>query len=269
MRKFFLVLSFVTVSCYAQQMDALDAEFHWLDKFDTNTLTRKTTSFPTKGDYYASEDYPQYKFQRDKHKSHRWLVYSMSYNLLAVSLPTRDDYSYESFEDGMLNALVKYDYEHNAYDINSESQAVKNYVAYTANNGRSVKSKLSSLEMSQSFLDKMIANFKQRRATGKMTQEAFNKQLRDYNTETAKNKREIATLRKMLPSKEVIERADNYIRQLRQDNRDFITRDFTAIRIDGLSVLLQSPSNDLKIQQTGYFDKKENAVEWKYKVLEK
>lgn len=263
-----MLLSIVTVCGYAQQPDSLDANYFWLDSFNTKTLVQKTTSYPTKEDYYASDLYPQFKFIKDKHKSDRWIVYDTSYNLLAVSLPTSNDYNYESFEEGVLDALVKYDYEHNAYDINKESQAVRNYVAYTANNGRSIKSKLSSCEMAQTILDKMITSFRQRRAAGKMTQEAFNKQLREYNVETAKNKKEIAALSKQLPSKEVMNRADDYIRQLRQDNRDKANGDFTATRIDGLNVMLQSPDG-LKVQQTGYFDKKENAVEWKYVVIEK
>ena len=36
-----------------------------------------------------------------------------------------------------------------------------------------------------------------------------------------------------------------------------------------LTVLLQSAYKGIKIEQTGYFDKKENAVEWKYVVIEK
>ena len=172
---------------------------------------------------YYSSIHPQYKFIQDKHASHRWIVYDLSYNLIAVSLPTSYDYSYESFEDGLLNALVKYDYEHDAYSISQESAAVRKYVEYTANNGRSVDSKLASAELGQAFIDKMMAEFKRRRAAGRMRQEDFNKQLHNYNVETAKNKRMIADLKKQLPTKDVIDRANNYIRQLRQDNRDYIT----------------------------------------------
>lgn len=269
MKRIIFLVIFCRMLCYAQQSDTLDIEYHWLDNFNTNTLTHKSTTYPTKEDYYASEKYPQFKFLRDNHKSKRWLVYSTSYELLAASLPTNYDYCYESFGEDIMNSLVKYDYEHNAYNINNESEAVRKYVSYTVENGRSIESKLSSLEMAQSFLDKLLVNMKKWRAAGKMTQAAYNKQLKDYNTETAKNRKEIAALRKMLPTKATIERADNYISQLRQDNEAFVTGDFTATRIDGLTVLLQSASKGLKIEQTGYFDKKGNAVEWKYVVVEK
>ena len=246
----------------------IDENFHWVDKMDFSRLEHKSTTYPAREDYYYSSIHPQYKFIQDKHVSHRWIVYDQSYNLIAVSLPTPYDYSYESFEDGMLDALVKYDYEHDAYNISQDNAAVRKYVEYTANNGRSVDSKLASAELGQAFIDKMMAELRRRRAAGRMTQEEFNKQLQNYNVETAKNKRLIADLRKQLPTKDVIERANNYIRQLRQDNRDHITRELKATRIDGLTILLQSPKG-LKVQQTGYYDKKENAVEWKYLVIEK
>ena len=92
--------------------------------------------------------------------------------------------------------------------------------------------------MAQSFLDKLLVNMKKWRAAGKLTQSAYNKQLKDYNTETAKNRKEIAALRKMLPTKATIERAVSYISQLRLHNEAFVTRDFTATRIDGFNCII-------------------------------
>lgn len=266
MRKILCLLVWVATCSYAQ---SADADYSWLDSLNTYELTKKSTSFPSKEEYYASEQYPQYKFVQDKYKSNRWIVYDTSYHLLAVSLPTNYDLSYESFGNGVLDALVKYDYEHNAYNINQENDAVRKYVAYTANNGRSIESLLSSRELAQSTMDRLIAQARQMRATGRMTQAQYNKQLKDYNTTTARNKKEIATLRAQLPAKAVITRADDYIRQLRQDNRDLAEkRDFTITRIDGLTILLESP-NGLKIQQIGFYNEKEKAVDWKYEIIEK
>ena len=261
-----------TIKVKQENPDYVDANFHWLDKFETTRLTLKSTSYPIKDEYYASEQFPQFKFRKDKYMSHRWLVYDQSDNLVAATLPTEYDFNFHGVDWIMLNACARYDYEHNAYNISQESAAVKKYIEYTLREGRSVKSQLASAELAQSALDGVLGGLKRERLHGRITQEQYNRQYKNYQDETAKNQKLIADLRKQLPSKDVIERADNYIKQIDKDNEPLLSRGYNerleVKRINGLEVMLTFHKG-LKMKQTGFYDPKENHVDWKYTVLEK
>mgnify|MGYP002627244421 CR=1 FL=1 len=106
----------------------IDENFHWVDKMDFSRLEHKSTTYPAKEVYYYSSIHPQYKFIQDKHVSHRWIVYDQSYNLIAVSLPTPYDYSYESFEDGMLDAFYQYNSKNVAFAYEDTIQYLINRI---------------------------------------------------------------------------------------------------------------------------------------------
>ena len=260
-----------TIKVKKDNPNYLDPDFHWLDRYNTDKLILKSTSFPVKEEYYASEEYPQFKFYKDNYMSHRWLIYDLFGNFVAASMPTEYDLNYHGVDWQMIDACSLYDFEHNTYNINQESEAVRNYIAYTLKNGHSLRSEISSIELGQSMIDKILQESKRMLVAGRMTQEQYNKNYAEHKRLTMENQKRLTTLRKQIPSKDVIERADNYVEQLKKDNEDRLprsNRDFKISRIDGLNFILTSDSG-LKLQQTGYYNSKENRVEWSYKVLEK
>ena len=246
--------------------DYADPNFHWLDRFDTKTLEHKSVSFPVKEDYWASSKYPAYKFHKRENEDFAfatWILYDQSNKLVAISKPDmsrrQDDENTE-----LQFACAKYDYERNAYDINSQPEAVRKYVAQAFSTGKSLKAKrddiVTTLYVKQMELEVAARNTR-------ISESQYNKIMSDFKALAAKSEKEIAEIDKF--PKDVMEKAENYIDQLKKDNV-YPWKNLQAIRIDGLNYIFTLPDdNKLKAQATFRYNAKDEKVECSYVILEK
>lgn len=246
--------------------DYADPNFHWLDRFDTKTLEHKSVSFPVKEDYWVSSKYTEYKFHKLENMdfySSTWAVYDQSNKLVAILNPKTTTDRGEN--DELQFACAKYDYERNAYDINSQPAAIKNYVAQAFATGKSLKARRDEIEEAV-FLKGMEV---QVAATSKRISDSqYNKLKSDFEALLAKSEKERAEIDKSCP-KDVMEKGENYIDQLKKDNA-YPWRKLIATRIDGLNFMLTLPDgNKLKAQAIFGYNTKDEKAECSYVVLEK
>lgn len=239
--------------------------FRWLDNFDYSKLKYN----PIK-EINTSADYPQYIFRYKKinGESSNLAVYDKMGNLVAIKYNTSHDIDKES----IMEAGMKYDYEHNAYDIKEESAAIRNALDDWYHD-RSVQKRIDALKkkqvgiimskrLSQNLLYNMISNSNEYKAAQIVINE-YDKKERDLD-------RQIEGLKKKLPSTDIQRCVDSYLRQLKSDNDKIWGWGQTYYtRIDGLNFILTQKDNTLKVQETYYIDKDTDDLKCKYKVLSK
>ena len=208
----------------------IDPNFHWLEKMNYNKwLHWKETSYPVKDSYGYLEDKPQYKFRHDTYGLRRFIVYDASNKIVAVTRPYERlhdfyyeyDGHYEYDADKIFDTLLKYDFDHNAYNIKSDNKNVQNCVERIIRKGA-------------------------KRFHGELERRYWQNQF----------------------SVAVVERAFNYIEQLKKDN---YVGDIESIqRIDGMNFLLCF-SSGVKVKQTfyKYNDKGKESVGVKYIIIKK
>ena len=208
----------------------IDPNFHWLEKMNYNKwLHWKETSYPVKDSYGYLEDKPQYKFRHDTYRLRRFIVYDASNKIVAVTRPYERlhdfyyeyDGHYEYDADKIFDTLLKYDFDHNAYNIKSDNKNVQNCVERIIRKGA-------------------------KRFHGELERRYWQNQF----------------------SVAVVERAFNYIEQLKKDN---YVGDIESIqRIDGMNFLLCF-SSGVKVKQTfyKYNDKGKESVGVKYIIIKK
>jgi hypothetical protein len=208
----------------------IDPNFHWLERMNYNKwLHWKETSYPVKDSYGYLEDKPQYKFRHDTYRLRRFIVYDASNKIVAVtrSYGYVGDYDFyydrhhEYDADKIFDTLIKYDFDHNAYNIKSDNKNVQNCVERIIRKGA-------------------------KRFHGELERRYWQNQF----------------------SVAVVERAFNYIEQLKKDN---YVGDIESIqRIDGMNFLLCF-SSGVKVKQTfyKYNDKGKESVGVKYIIIKK
>lgn len=209
----------------------IDPNFHWLEKMNYNKwLHWNETSYPVKDSYGYLEDKPQYKFRHNTYGLRRFIVYDASNKIVAVTRSygglVSDHYFYydrnhEYDEDKIFDTLIKYDFDHNAYNIKSDNKNVQNCVERIIRKG----AKRFHCELERRYWQNQF-------------------------------------------SAAVVERAFNYIEQLKKDN---YVGDIESIqRIDGMNFLLCF-SSGVKVKQTfyKYNDKGKESVGVKYIIIKK
>lgn len=206
----------------------IDPNFHWLEKMNYNKwLHWNETSYPVKDSYGYLEDKPQYKFRYNTYGLRRFIVYDASNKIVAVTRPYERlhhfyyDSNHEYDEDKIFDTLIKYDFDHNAYNIKSDNKNVQNCVERIIRKG----AKRFHCELERRYWQNQF-------------------------------------------SVAVVERAFNYIEQLKKDN---YVGDIESIqRIDGMNFLLCF-SSGVKVKQTfyKYNDKGKESVGVKYIIIKK
>lgn len=252
--------------------------FRWLDRFDTNKLKYN----PIK-ENYKSDDYPNYVFAKcecayidPEYYGKIWAVFDKSDNLVAVQWT-----QYESREeDDIQLAAMKYDYAHNAYDINSESAEIRKALDDWYND-RTVEKQIEALQREQAAveLSRHLAQ-KMTSATAKSPEEfkaaqVVNKELAQKSI--ALNSK-IQSIKKQMPPKEIQDAVNRYLKQLKEDNnmgyylhymKDGEFPKISRKRIDGLNFLITSTRSNIKVKQTYFYDTLRKRIDSKYMVLNK
>lgn len=255
----------------------LNYGFRWIDRINTDNLKYN----PIK-DTYKSEQYPDYIIAKckcsflDPLYGRIWAVFDKSENLLAVRWV-----EYESREDkGIQLSAMKYDYAHNAYDINDESVEIRKALDDWYND-RTVENQIEQLKKEQFALE-MTRNLANKVTYGSTSTSEEYAAAGAINNDLAKKSREInskiESLKKQMPPKEIQEKVDRYLKQLKKDNnmdyhfhhlRDGEYPKVYRKRIDGLNFIITSSRSKICVQQTYFYDAVDKMVDCTYKVLDK
>lgn len=239
--------------------------FRWLDNYEYSKLKYN----PVK-ETYSSADFPQYVFRKKKinGESSTLVVYDKKENLVAIKYNTY----HEVDKEGILKAGMKYDYEHNAYDINEENAAIRKALDDWFND-RLVQQKIDALQKEQAgvLLSKQLAqNLLYNLVSNSDEYKAAKIVINEYDKKERAIASQIEKLKMQLPSADIQKGVDSYLRQLKQDNEKIWGWGQTYFtRIDGLNFILTQKENTLKIQETYYIDEGSENLKCKYKVLSK
>lgn len=238
--------------------------FRWLDKYDESKLKYN----PVK-ELYTSADFPQYIFRKvKKFRDSFWAVYDKVGNLLAVKY---NPY-HNSDEDEIEKAGMKYDYLHNAYDINDESPAIRKALDDWFH-GRSVQQRIEKLQKEQAgvLLSKELArNLAYNTVSNVKEYNAAKIVVNEYDKKERAIARQIEALKNSLPPADVQRSVDSYLRQLKSDNDDiwgWSTTYYT--RLDGLNFVLERKDKTLKVKETFYWDDNLKELKCRYEILNK
>lgn len=250
-----------------------DPQFLWVDKlneYDKNhQLERKSVSYPDKDEYYTSNIYTQYKFRKVRDTDFRLTyvkVYDQAGKLVAVKPPY--DWKLEDDKDAIRYACACYDYEHNAYGIDKETAAVKDYVKQYFTTGRTPKTRIDMLDVTLRFQSQLLNEARSNLRRGRISPAEYSKMEKQYNESVAEAEREAAAIRSKYP-KELTDKAEGYIEQLKSDN-SYPWDKLQATRIDGLNYMITDPNGGkLKAQLTFGYDAERGRIVSSCKVLEK
>lgn len=206
------------------------------------------TEFPVETNYHKSDKYTGYQFyslENTIFHTYGWYVTDNNKNLIGVP--------YKGFEpDSLLKALMLYDFEHNAYNIQSESKGTQEWVLYLikkrGNNEADAldRSRLGIMLGTGLVLDQAqkLQNLYARR---KITKAEYDRQVAALKRQ-AKNVNQAANkIASSLPSDEEQDRAEKYVKQLENDyGNKYYPEDVNAERLNGTQMMLYTL--DCKVQ---------------------
>ena len=250
-----------------------DPAFHWLDSLKQNNtllnrqnkMTAKTVSYPVKDEYYTSNIFTQFKFRTSSSQpdirwnTAAWRVYDATDRLVAVSA--------SGDIDSLRLACFRYDFEHNAYGIDGEPAAVRSYVKHYLSTGKTPQAEITYLEL-EPLRQAQAMRVAMQLSMAMMNTSELNEMKRQSDALVAESKRKADALRSRYP-KDVMERGEAYIDQLKADNAYDSDR-LQTTRLDGLSFMVTPRDGGrLKARLTFGFDAKEGKLVPHYTILEK
>ncbi len=246
-------------------------EWKWLQEIEKKGgLEHIVTTFPKEENYYKSEEYPDYIFH---YKDHHPYVLDKDGNLIGVSV----DYNYAAYEDGenMKGATMLYDYEHNAYNIKSESEGVRRWSYYLINKKLGINTEpgfekeamgmmlgVGGVGYEMEVLNRLYA-YRQ------ITKAEYNRKISELNAKAKSLSKKADAVSKKYPTNAEMERAKKFVEQLETDY--YNAKLFSKIhveRLNGIQVMLVSDDRKLKVLKTYLIDAK-GELKANYVTLEK
>ena len=245
------------------------AEWEWLqDIAKKGGLELYQRSFPVEEKYYKSDKYPEYKFYyQDNHNPY---VCDKDGNLLGVAV------NYNSPQDDPLEpTMMLYDYNHNIYNIKSESKGVQRWAYYLINKQLGINTEpgydkagmgmmlgIGGVGYEFELLNSLYAYRQISRAE-------YNYRLAQLNEKTKELEKKIDAAQKKYPSKAEMVRAEKYVEQLSSDYYNSkLLKGFHVERKNGIQVMLVKDDRSIKILKTYILDAK-GQLKANYQVLEK
>lgn len=246
-------------------------EWEWLlDIERKGGLEHIVTTFPKEEDYYKSAEYPDYRFHYQDH--HPYAV-DKDGKLIGVAV----NYSYAAYEDGekMKGATMLYDFKHNAYNINSESEGVRRWAYYLINEKLGINTEpgfekdamgmmlgVGSIGYEMEVLHRLYA-YRQ------ITKAEYDRKMAELNDKSKSLNRKANAVSKKYPSDAEMQRAKKFIEQL--ENGYYSAKLFSKIhveRLNGIQVMLVSEDRKLKVLKTYSIDTK-GELKASYVTIEK
>ena len=241
-------------------------EWKWLQDIERKGgLEHIVTTFPKEEDYYKSEEYPDYIFHFNEDR----LLYALDKdgNLIGVSVDNRFEYY-----DG---ATMLYDYEHNAYNIKSESEGVRRWAYYLINKKLGINTEpgfekdamgmmlgIGGIGYEMEVLNRLYA-YRQ------ITKGEYNRKMSELNAKTKTLGKKNDAVLKKYPSDAEMKRAEKFIEQLESDYYNSKLFSNTHVeRLNGIQVMLVSDDRKLKVLKTYSVDAK-GKLKASYVTMEK
>jgi hypothetical protein len=235
------------------------AEWWWLQNMKgyehDDGLEHVQTTFPVETDYYKSEKYPEYQFYPLEYPipGRGWYVTDNKKNLIGVQ--------YKGFKaDSLEKALLLYDYEHNAYDIKSESQGTQEWILYKLKKrGNHETDALDWAHIGIIFgLGTVLEESQKLRylyASGRISKVEHDRRMSELKKKAKTVKRAANSLANSMPSAEEQDRAEKYIQQLESDyNHKYNLENVNAERLNGTQMMLYTADTKVKALLTYYLD---------------
>lgn len=245
-------------------------EWKWLQDIREGGLEHIVTSFPKEEDYYKAEEYPDYIFH---YKDHDPFALDKDGNLIGVSVgsnyPTYED------EEKMKGATMLYDFEHNAYNIKSESEGVRRWAYYLINEklGKNTNPNFAKDAMGMMLgvggVGYEMEVLNRLYAYGQISKDEYTRKMSALNQKAKSLSKKADAVSKKYPSNAEMERAEKFIEQLERDYN--ISNLFSKIhveRLNGIQVMLVSSDRKLKILKTFSLGA-EGELKTSYETLEK
>lgn len=247
-------------------------EWKWLQNVDKNGgLEHVVTLFPKEENYYKSDKYPDYRFHYNDDK--RPYVLDKDGKLIGVAV----NYSYAAYEDEekMKGATMLYDFEHNAYNIKSESEGVRRWAYYLINEKLGINTEpgferdamgmmlgVGSIGYEMEVLHRLYA-YRQ------INKAEYDRKMAALNAKSKSLNRKTNTVSKKYPSDAEMQRAKKFIEQLERDY--YSVKLFSNIhveRLNGIQVMLVSEDRKLKVLKT-YSTNAKEELKASYVTIEK
>lgn len=234
-------------------------EWEWLQnmrgyEYDDG-LEHVQTTFPVETNYYKSEKYPEYQFYPLEFPipGKGWYVTDNKKNLLGVQ--------YKGFEaDSLEKALMLYDFEHNAYNIKSESRGTQEWVLYNLKKrGNHNADALDWAQLGIIVGAGTVLDESQRLrylfASGRISKTEYDRQIAELKKTAKAVNRAANRLANSMPSAEEQERAEKYIKQLESDYYHKYNREtVNAERLNGTQMMLYTTDTKVKALLTYYLN---------------
>lgn len=221
------------------------AEWEWLQNMSEGQLEHVQTSFPVEADYYKSAKYPDYEFHWNEfYNKAQWYAIDSAKNLVGVQ-------HLGSEEDSLFNALLLYDYDHNAYNIQSESKGTQDWALYLIR--KRGNRKTDNIEMAQmglflgaGMLMQEAESLDNLYARRRITKAEYDRRMAALKKKGAALKQDANKVASRLPSAEEQERAEKYVEQLVRDNSDIKLANRHSERLNGTQMMIYS--EDCRVQ---------------------
>ena len=234
-------------------------EWEWLQNMKgyeyDDGLKHVQTSYPVETNYYKSEKYPEYQFYPLEFPipGKGWYVTDNKKNLLGVQ--------YKGFEaDSLEKALMLYDFEHNAYNIKSESRGTQEWVLYNLKKRGDHKADaldwahLGIMVGAGTVLDES-QRLRYLYASGRISKTEYDRQIAELKKTAKAVNRAANRLANSMPSAEEQERAEKYIKQLESDYYHKYNREtVNAERLNGTQMMLYTTDTKVKALLTYYLN---------------
>lgn len=253
---------------YREGYTDADVEWQWLEDLSAysfeSRLKHIVTTFPKEENYYTSDKYPDYKIYDDDWK--QWYACDQDGKLVGVGY-----YGPFVSEKGLTQAAMLYDYEHNAYNIKGENQAVYRWARYLIESGNydiDADQYIEQLTMSMNYLGK---NIEMAYRAKRITQAEYNRLMAEIRPAKANLRKKIEDLKRSKPSRADQDRARKYVQQLKSDNEERFTykgEKHIHERQNGTQFLLVNEDRSFQALITYTIDEKKE-LKAEYKVLEK
>ena len=231
--------------------------YRWIVSYDKDKLTYN----PLK-DAYTSPDYPQYLFKKCDLEFYKtvWALFDMSGNLVSTVMGLDADKAREAIVD----ACVIYDYNHNAYDINSESQTVRKCVKAIIQGEIPLNDNYLAGNLFQSQLMKSMARGSLK--SGLISQKEYLEIISGTREAINKMQKEIQNKMEQY-DKETITKARRYVQTLRNNNNSLVHRGNGFQRDAPLEAIVSF--DKLSVRELYSYDKDENKIICTFEVINK
>lgn len=225
--------------------------------------SKKRVSYPNEDEYYVAYELPKYKLRQVDMGI--MLIYDSENKEIGAAQQT--DGTYEKDSENLLKACMMYDYLHNAYNIDNENSALKEYISFCITSGGTVSEAIRQTESRIRTAENIFNNIK--KAKDQISQSAYNKNYADYLKIKKQYESELSNLKKLVLTPQIESQAEKYITQLKQDNDYFVGRILTTKRIDAYTLEQSIPNDKFKVQKRLGFDSFSKKYFWNYTVITK